>query len=104
MIMITESTGGGSGLVFGIALSQCVSNDRLRQIKASSSAAALSADWEPQQQQLHHHHQQQHATHKRSQNGSRNSVSSVFEMPKEDKVTLSTVYMHEKYVLTYACL
>jgi len=63
--------------VFGISLSQCVANDRLRQMKtaATSSSSPVSTDWEQ--------------PYKRSQNGSRNSVSSVFEMPKEDKVVVN---------------
>ncbi|CAL8134686.1 unnamed protein product [Orchesella dallaii] len=87
-----DSTGGGgSGLVFGISLSQCVANDRLRQMKtaAVSSSSPVSADWEQ--------------PHKRSQNGSRNSVSSVFEMPKEDKEQLQSPQMSVPAIVS-ACI
>lgn len=56
-------------------------NDQLREKKASAAAAQLSTDWESPQQPS------SSTSHKRSQNGSRNSVSSVFEMAKDDKVS-----------------
>lgn len=43
-LFISESGGGGgSGMVFGIPLSQCVNNDRLRRLKTANVTSTNGA-------------------------------------------------------------
>jgi len=86
LILLSEAGSGGGGRVFGISLSQCIQNDKVRAAKGLSS---------PGRQNIVGYFDQTQGEAKRSENGSRNSLSSVYESTlTKEKVVMLFFFLH----------